>query len=131
MCTTVTDPRRGDVVLIAFPFITQGQTERKRRPALVVQSDRYNRHRAAVVVAAITGATPKHMLPCKVPVTQHSPQGRQAGLRLDSVIDCQTIATVPREEIVARLGTLPPELMRRVDEALKDALGLAIAAAGH
>lgn len=127
----MTDPRRGDVVLIAFPFIAQGQTERKRRPALVVQSDRYNRRRAAVVVAAITGATPRQMLPCKVPVTQQSPQGRQAGLRLDSVIDCQTIATVPREEIVARLGTLPPELMRRVDEALKDALGLAIAAAGH
>lgn len=125
----MTDPRRGDVVLIAFPFIAQGQTERKRRPALVVQADRYNRRRAAVVVAAITGSTPKHLLPCKVPLTQHSPHGRQAGLRLDSVIDCQTIATVPREEIVARLGTLPPELMRRVDEALKDALGLATAAA--
>lgn len=83
-----------------------------------------------MVVAAITGTTPQHLLPCKVPLTQHSPQGRQAGLRLDSVIDCQTIATVPREEIVARLGTLPPELMRRVDEALKDALGLATAAAG-
>jgi mRNA-degrading endonuclease toxin of MazEF toxin-antitoxin module len=110
------------VVLIAFPLIAQGQTERKRRPALVVQADRYNRRRAAVVVAAITGTTPKQLL--------HSPQGRQAGLRLDSVIDCQTIATVPREEIVARLGTLPPDLMRRVDEALKDALGLATVAAG-
>jgi mRNA interferase MazF len=126
----VTDPRRGDVVLIAFPFIAQGQTERKRRPALVVQADRYNRRRAAVVIAAITGATPAHLLPCKVPVTQHSPQGKQAGLRLDSVIDCQTIATVPREEIVARLGTLSPDLMRRVDEALKGALGLATVATG-
>ena len=126
----MTDPRRGDVVLIAFPFITQGQTERKRRPALVVQADRYNRRRAAVVIAAITSATPARLLPCKVSVTQHSPQGRQAGLRLDSVIDCQTIATVPREEIVARIGTLPPELMRRVDEALKDTLGLGTSAAG-
>jgi len=124
----VTDPRRRDVVLIAFPFIAQGQTERKRRPALVVQADRYNRRRTAVVIAAITGATPAHLLPCKVPVAQHSPQGKQAGLRLDSVIDCQTIATVPREEIVARLGTLSPDLMRQVDEALKDALGLATVA---
>jgi len=126
----VTDPRRGDVVLIAFPFIAQGQNERKRRPALVVQADRYNRRRTAVVIAAITGATPSHLLPCKVPVTQHSPQGKQAGLRLDTVIDCETIATVPREEIVARLGTLSPDLMRRVDEALKDALGLATAVTG-
>ena len=116
-------------MLIAFPFITQRQTERKRRPALVVQADRYHRRRAAVVIAAITSMTSKRLLPCKVPVTLHSPEGRQTGLRLDSVIDCQTIATVPREEIVARLGTLPPELMRKVDSAVMDALGLATAAA--
>jgi len=116
-------------VLIAFPFITQRQTERKRRPALVVQADRYNRRRAAVVIAAITSTTSKNLLSCKVPVTLLSPEGRQTGLRLDSVIDCQTIATVPREEIVARLGTLPPKLMRKVDGALMDALGLATAAA--
>jgi mRNA interferase MazF len=123
----VTDPRRGDVVLIAFPFIAQGQTERKRRPALVVQADRYNRRRAAVVIAAITSMSPEHLLPCKVPIAQHSTEGRQAGLRLDSIIDCQTIATVPSEEIVARLGTLPHVLMRRVDDALRDALGLTTA----
>jgi mRNA interferase MazF len=119
----VTDARRGDVVLIAFPLIVHGQTERKRRPAVVVQADRYNRRRSAVIIAAITTAV-KQTLPCKIPVAHRSTEGRRAGLRLDSVIDCQTLATVPAEEVVSRLGTLTPELMLRVDEALKNALGL-------
>ncbi|MGA2384119.1 MAG: type II toxin-antitoxin system PemK/MazF family toxin [Gemmatimonadales bacterium] len=121
---TVTELRRGDVVLVAFPFVAAGRTERKRRPALVVQADRYNRRRHAVIIAQITSARTGVALPCKVAVAQSSAAGRRAGLRLDSVIDCQTIATVPSEEIVAQLGTLTPELMVQVDKALTDALGL-------
>lgn len=127
MSTTVTEARRGDVVLIEFPFIAHGQGARKRRPALVVQADRYNRRRAAVIIAAITSHQRGQTLPCKVAVAQHSPEGRQAGLRLDSVVDCQTLATVPREEIAERLGTLPVRTMQRVDGALRDALGLGAA----
>lgn len=118
------DLRRGDVVLVAFPFIAQSHVQRKRRPALVVQSDRYNRRRAAVIIAAITSTRAHEQLPCKVPVAKDTPEGREAGLKLDSVVDCQTLATVPREEIVRRLGRFSPELMRRIDHALEDALGL-------
>jgi mRNA-degrading endonuclease toxin of MazEF toxin-antitoxin module len=116
--------RRGDVVLIAFPFITEGQVARKRRPALVVQADRYNRGRRAVVIAAITSTVPYKDLPCKVGVKKDSPAGRQANLRLDGIVDCQTLATVPRDEIVARIGRFPPDVMRRVDRGIEDALGL-------
>jgi mRNA interferase MazF len=122
--TPMIDLLRGDVVLVAFPFVTQSQTQRKRRPALVVQSDRYNRRRAAVIIAAITSTRAHEQLPCKVPVTKDSPEGGQAGLKLESVVDCQTLATLPRDEIVRRLGRLPPTLMRRIDHALEDALGL-------
>ena len=124
MSTTPTDRRRGDVVLVAFPFLTAGKMATKRRPALVIQGDRYNVRRTGIILAAITSAATGRTLPCKVPVAHRSAEGRRAGLRLDSVIDCQTIATVPSEEIVSKLGTLTPELMARVDEALKNALGL-------
>jgi mRNA-degrading endonuclease toxin of MazEF toxin-antitoxin module len=115
---------RGDVVLVAFPFFAQGAQRRKRRPAVVVQADRYNRRRAALTLAAVTSAQVHRDLPCKVPVAKNSPAGRAARLRMDSVIDCQTIVTVPREEIVRRLGSLPADTMRKVDSALQDALGL-------
>lgn len=120
----MTDLSRGDVVLVTFPFIDRGHVQRKRRPAVVVQADHYNRRRAAVIIAAITAARTHEELPCKVPVAKDSAGGRQGGLRLDSVVDCQTLATVPRDELVRRLGSFPPELVRQIDRALADALGL-------
>lgn len=116
--------RRGDVVLVSFPFVAQGTAQRKSRPAIVIQADRYNRRRAAVVLAAITSTRAHQALPCKVLVLRESPAGRAGGLRLDSVVDCRTIVTVPREEIVRKLGTFPAATMAQVDAALKDALGL-------
>ncbi len=116
--------KRGDVVLVAFPFIAQGTTRRKRRPAVVVQADRYNRRRGAVIIAAITSTRAHEGLPSKVAVRKDSPAGRITNLRLDSVVDCQTIATVPKEEIVRRLGAFPEETMKKVDLALQDALDL-------
>ena len=116
---------RGDVVLLAFPFLTEGKVQRKLRPAVVVQADRYNQRRAAVIIAAITSTRSHTGLPCKVAVEKDSPAGQQAGLRLDSVVDCQTVATVPRTEIVRRLGKFPPEAMLRIDKTLEDSLGLA------
>lgn len=128
MSTTKIELRRGDVVLIAFPFTAGGQLHRKRRPAVVVQADRYNRRRDAIVIAAITSSQGHKQLPSKVLVRKNTPAGRQAGLRLDSVIDCQTLATVPREEVVARLGAFPPNVIREVDLALGDALALTLRA---
>lgn len=121
---TMIEVARGDVALVAFSFIARGDVQRKRRPAVVVQADRYNKRRAVVIVAAITSTRSYTDLPCKVPVTKDSPAGRPANLRLDSVVDCQTLATIPREVIVRRLGAFPGDTMERIDLALQDALGL-------
>jgi mRNA interferase MazF len=119
---TKTSLRRGDVVLVSFPFADDART--KRRPALVVQADRYNRGRAMVVLASITSSRTHRALPCKVYVKQDSKAGRASGLRFDSVVDCQTLVTLPREDIAAQIGALPASAMQHVDDALRDALGL-------
>lgn len=118
------DLRRGDVVLVTFPFAGTTKGGQKKRPALVVQHDRYNRRRAVIILAAITSKKAHQRLPCKVPVTKNSPAGRQAGIKLDSVVDCQTLGTIPREVITKKLGSLPKGVMRKIDAALQDALGL-------
>lgn len=118
------DLRRGDVVLVAFPLVGSAEGGQKRRPALVVQHDRYNRRRAVIILAAITSSKAHQRLPCKVLVTKSSSAGRQAGIKLDSVVDCQTLVTVPREVITKKLGSLPKNVMHKIDEALHDALGL-------
>ena len=116
--------RRGDVVLVAFPFVAGGETRRKRRPAVVVQADRYNRRRAAVILVAITSTKAHRALPSKVEVGKDTPEGRGAGLRADSVVDCQTLVTIPRDELVAKLGRFSGDVMARIDRAIEDALGL-------
>jgi mRNA-degrading endonuclease toxin of MazEF toxin-antitoxin module len=118
------DAKRGDVVLVAFPFVREGAVERKRRPAVVIQSDRYNRRRAALILAAITTTQRRGELPCNVVVARDSEEGRLAGLRTDSVIDCRTLVTLPRAEVVAHLGSFTAETRRSIDRALEDALGL-------
>ena len=125
---TMISVRRGDVVLVAFPFVAAGAVVRKRRPAVVVQSDRYDRTRAAVVLAAITSSRKHRDHPAKVSVARASPEGKKAGLRTDSVVDCQTLVTLPRTELVARIGHLPPQVLALIDRALGDALGLPVAA---
>jgi len=45
--------QRGDVVVVAFPFISGGGG--KNRPALVVQCDRDNQRLSNTIVAMITG----------------------------------------------------------------------------
>jgi mRNA interferase MazF len=124
MSTTVIDFRRGDVVLVAFPFIRSREVQTKSRPAVVIQADRYNRRRGAVILAAITSKQAKRDLPSKVAVLRDSEAGRRAGLRTDSVVDCQTIVTIPKEEIVQRVGTFAPTVLAEIDRAPEDSLGL-------
>ena len=44
--------KRGDVVLVPFPF--SNQTDVKRRPAVIISSDAYNNIASDSVIMAIT-----------------------------------------------------------------------------
>lgn len=77
-----------------------------------------------MIIAAITSTRTHAALPCKLLVERASPEGRSAGLELDSVVDRQTLATLPKDEVVRRLGKFPDDFMRRADQALADAIGL-------
>ena len=77
-----------------------------------------------MIIAAVTSTRAHRELPAKVVVAKDSPEGQGAGLRLDSVIDCQTLVTIPRDAIVTRLGRFASDTMGQVDRALASALGL-------
>jgi mRNA-degrading endonuclease toxin of MazEF toxin-antitoxin module len=57
-------------------------------------------------------------------LAQDSPEGRQAGIRLDSVIKAETILTLPKALIHKTLGHLPPHVMADIDRCLAIAVGL-------
>ena len=90
------------------------------RPVLIVQNDVGNRHSPTVIVLAITGQLNKARLPTHVPISCEG-----TGLVKDSVVLAEQIRTLDKRRLRERIGTLRPEVMARVTEALKISLGFA------
>ena len=89
------------------------------RPVLVIQNDVGNRHSPTVIVLAVTGQLNKTRLPTHVPVP-----AKGNGLMKDSVILAEQIRTLDKRRLRERIGTLDPEVMDKVSEALKISLGV-------
>jgi mRNA-degrading endonuclease toxin of MazEF toxin-antitoxin module len=54
----------------------------------------------------------------------NTPEGQAGGLRLDSVIDCTVIATIPKTQLVSKIGSFPQEVMELVDQRLMIAMSI-------
>lgn len=54
----------------------------------------------------------------------NTPEGQSAGLRLDSVIDCTVIATIPKTLLVNKIGVFPQDIMEKVDQCLMVAMSI-------
>ena len=111
---------RGDVVLVLFP--ESNLVTAKRRPALVVQADNLGTGLAQTLVAMITSNPARAGHPSRVGVFRASAEGREMGLRTDSVVMTDNLATILDREIDRVIGRCP--LMRQVDAALRHTLGL-------
>ncbi len=118
--------RRGDVVLVPFPYVTDFR-KAKTRPALVIQNDIGNRFGSTVIVALISSSVPPKRYPMHYPIAYPSPVAKAAGLKTASVIKMETIVTLPKRAILRRLGSLPGEAAREADDALAFSLDLRLA----
>ena len=124
---TVPEIRRGDVVLVPFPYVTDFK-KAKTRPALVIQNDTGNRFSSTVIVALISSSMPEKRYPMHYPIPHPSTVAKTAGLQKSSVVKMETLITLPRRAILRRLGTLPREAIREADSALAFSLDLPLAA---
>jgi mRNA interferase MazF len=113
---------RGDVILVDFPFASG--TAQKLRPAVVVQSDAYNRRLATTILAPITGNTKHVDERTQVAVDPSMPSGAPTGLLKASAIKCENLATVETRLIRRKIGILPKPMIEELDAALKAALSL-------
>ena len=113
-------PRRGDVVLVLYP--NSDLRTAKRRPALVIQRDEQGNGLPQIIIAMISSNLKRLGHASRIFVSRDSLEGKSAGLRLDSVIMTDNLATVLEKELDSVLGRLPE--MKPVNAALKHSLAL-------
>jgi len=109
---------RGDVVLVDYPF--SDGTGSKVRPSLVVQADSLNRVRADTILAIVTSSYGGRATELLIDISQEP----GSGLRFNSSVQCDTLATVDQSLVLSVLGSISAGSLKKIDDCLKAALGL-------
>ena len=108
---------RGDLFSACLDPVV-GSEQGGIRPVLVVQNDVGNRYSPTVIVLAITGQVNQPRLPTHVPVAAGG-----TGLQKDSVVLAEQIRTLDKRRLREKIGSLKPEVMQKVSEAMMISLG--------
>lgn len=106
----------GDIVLVPFPFTDQSGT--KRRPAVVVSSQRYHTERPDLVIMAITSQIRPSLAFGEVSVKEW----KAAGLLTASVLK-PVLITIEATLVLQALGQLKQDDQQALRQALKVILG--------
>jgi mRNA interferase MazF len=115
--------RRGDVVLVDYLF--SDRTGSKIRPCLVVQNDANNQRLDDTIVVAISSKVARaNTAPTQVLIEISTKEGAQSGLLFDSAIQCENLATIDTQFVIRKIGSIPLDTMRHIDDGLKMSLGL-------
>lgn len=99
-----------------------GSEQTGRRPVIVVSHDGFNQApawRSTIVVPISTSASQGKRGPTVVEI----PAGI-AGLPKRSLAVCHQVTTLDRAKLTKKVGSLPPEFLRVVEEGLRSALDL-------
>lgn len=115
--------RRGDVVLVDFPYVTEPGVS-KLRPAVIVQNDTGNRFSPNLIVIPVSSRLPQRPYPTNVVLRHGSPEAQGTGLDRDSTVQAEVILTIPKTSVEHHLGRLSPGAAAALDRALKVSLGL-------
>jgi len=107
---------KGKIVLITFPFTDLTAT--KVRPALVLMENN-NDVTVVFVSSRITKATSKDVL-----IKQDHSEFKQTGLKVDSFLKTEKIATLSKKLVIGELGQVGPKLKKEVNEKIFEALKL-------
>ncbi|MBM2812751.1 MAG: type toxin-antitoxin system PemK/MazF family toxin [Chloroflexi bacterium] len=114
---------RGDVLLVSAPLISDPATS-KVRPTLVVQNNIGNRFSSNLVLVAISSQLPRREYPTNVILKLGSQMAEGSGLHRDSVVQSETVITVPKTFVRQWIGRLGVEAMKEVDDSLRVSLNL-------
>ena len=104
--------KRGDIFYAELNPVV-GSEQGGIRPVLIISNDIGNSHSPTVIIAAITGRTQT-----KAKLPTHTEVKDVEGLDRDSIILLEQIRTIDKQRLKNHMGTMPNNIMARVDKAL-------------
>ncbi len=110
--------KRGDLFYVDLNP-TKGSEQKGRRPVLILQNDIGNEVSPTTIVAPLTTKSFTKEYPTNVDL----PKGA-GGLKENSTVLLSQIRTIDKSRLENKIGRLPENLMRKVDEAMRVSLGL-------
>lgn len=109
--------KRGDIFYADLVQGT-GSEQTGRRPVVILQNNKGNRHSTTTIAAMITSAR-KKSLPTHVWVRKED-----SGLKEDSIVLLEQIQTLDKKRLVNKVGRLGKVVMDQVDRAARRSLYL-------
>ena len=103
---------KGKIVLIPFPFTDLSAT--KLRPALVIHEGSKD-----VIVAFISSKVPPQPSDTDVVITKNHPEFPLTGLKVNSVIKLDKVATLSKSLIIGELGEIGPNIRDEVNRKIR------------
>jgi len=88
----------------------------KRRPVVLVSREEAYAVRAMVIAAPVSTTVRGYAVEVRV--------GRREGLPRAGVVNCDWLVTIRKDRLEQRIGVLTGDKLRRLDDALRFALGL-------
>lgn len=106
---------KGTIVLVPFPFTDLSGN--KVRPCLVLYEQKGGEDCIVSFISSVKQAK-------NSPFDLSIKMTKQNGLKLDSVIKTDKVATLQKKIVLGELGVLEPNLMKAVDSNLKKIFGI-------
>lgn len=110
-------PRRGEIWLVDFGEPV-GREQAGRRPAVVVSADGLNEGPAGVIMVVPCTAT-RRGLPSHIEIDRPG-----SGLDVVSYAKCEDLKSVSENRLIARLGTVGPDVIFEISRVLRFLLEL-------
>ena len=109
--------KRGDIYYADLNPVV-GSEQGGIRPVVVLQNDVGNKYSPTVIAAATTSKLYKAKLPTHIELSHET-----TPLPKDSVVLLEQIRTIDKSRIKEKIGEVPPEVMRQINNALLLSLG--------
>lgn len=110
--------KRGDIYMAGLDPVV-GSEQGGTRPVVIIQNDAGNQHAPTVIVIPLTASTHKPALPTHAII----PMG-EGGLWRTSIALCEQVRTLEKTRLGRKLGTLKPDSLHAVEQALQISLDM-------